>query len=491
MPAMYIDTASGSMDHVHEAKGNEEQGNMRLYAADGTLNFIGRLEHIQSRGNATFYKPKKPYGIKLADGADLLGMGEAKKWVLLANAGDGTNLRDKLCYDFAAEAGLPYTPKCEWVELYLNGEYAGLYLLAERNEVHTQRVNLRDGQGFLLSQELQERLEKQGLPHLLTEASVPLRIHYSSWEDGAVADWIQRAENAMLAPDGIDPMTGKHWSELIDIDSWARKYLMEEIFGGGDAGFLSQFYHYEGNSADGKLYAGPIWDYDYTMGIDNRDIAVPEMFYAHRKATSPWFHGLYEKEDFYDRVTELYRETFQPLLGTYLIEKFPAYIAYVEPAAMMNQLRWGRDFYAELSHAQSYMKKRMAFLSSVWVEGTHYVEVTVVPPDTSPLFSVNYAVVPGETLPDKLVSQPWDWFVWKSDEQFDISQPIREDITIYAVSRPAPQERVEEVPVDEAESRVNWELRLPIYATALLLGALVLADIQRLRKRRIKSHAKG
>ena len=69
-------------------------------------------------------------------------MGAAKKWILLANAFDASNINNKMAYDFAAKAGCAYTPECRWVDLYLNGAYTGLYLLSERNEVDSQRVDI-------------------------------------------------------------------------------------------------------------------------------------------------------------------------------------------------------------------------------------------------------------------------------------------------------------------------------------------------------------
>lgn len=96
IPAMYIDTRSGNMDYIHEDKENEEPGALRLYTSNGAANYHGELEKIHGRGNSTWmYGTKKPYNLELAVEADLLEMGSAKKWILLANESDPTHLRNK------------------------------------------------------------------------------------------------------------------------------------------------------------------------------------------------------------------------------------------------------------------------------------------------------------------------------------------------------------------------------------------------------------
>lgn len=123
--AIYLDVASGSMDYIHEDLDHSESGRIRVYKADGSPDYSGRVKSIGGRGQSTWGAAKKPYSVTLSDRADLLGMGKAKKWILLANAYDSSHLRNKIVLDASAAVGPPYTPECRWVDLYLNGEYAG------------------------------------------------------------------------------------------------------------------------------------------------------------------------------------------------------------------------------------------------------------------------------------------------------------------------------------------------------------------------------
>ena len=437
-PALYVDVQSRNMDYIHEKKGNKESGRIALYAADGTLDYAGNLKSIGGRGNATWALAKKPYSLVLAEEGNLLGMGAAQRWVLLANGGDPSHIRNKLVYDFAAEAGLSFSPDCTWVDLYLNGEYAGLYLLSERNEIHTQRVALEENSSFLVSMELEMRLVKQEYPFVSMRSGADLRIHHSSIPETELAKMWQSAENAILAEDGVDPDTGKSWQELIDLDSWARKYLVEEIFGSVDAGSVSQYFY--ADPAEGKIYAGPVWDFDNALGNASEwQLCRPEAFFADRArlnawADQPWFHALCKKEAFHSRVLELYREEYRPLLKTYLCEKLAAYAQQVEKATALDQLRWQTDpMESEVEYILGYMTRRMEFLDSLWLDGEVYYRVLV---DMGTWDNTAcYAVREGEPLPKLLdvtdIYGAVGWYHRDTDTPVDLEMTVDRDLDIY------------------------------------------------------------
>lgn len=441
VPVMYIDVASGSMDYISSEKGNKETGRFRLYTAAGDLDYCGDLESVQGRGNSTwFYKAKLPYSLTLSTEADLLGMGKAQKWILLSNSSDPSNLRNKISYDFSIESGLAYSPECEWVDLYLNGEYAGLYLLSERNEIHPQRVALDTDNSFLVSMELIQRLKEQGYPYITTENGIALRIHHSAIPSDTMEQIWQSTENAILAEDGIDPLTGKSWMELIDLDSWAEKYVVEEIFGNYDAGSISQYFYYDEN--DRKIYAGPVWDMDNILGCGEWQALSPYAFLANRphlwsENDAPLFHALYQKEQFYERVVNLYETVFRPLYADLISEGLNQYAARICQAARMNQIRfsWNEDAAVENTEKiRIYMEKRMAFLDDLWLENEEYCTIQMTDTRYYSIWAC-YAVRPGECLPDlpelSCLTENAGWFYLDTDEVFDVTQPVYEDTAIY------------------------------------------------------------
>lgn len=437
---MFLDVQSGSMEHIHEEKGNEEPGTIRLYTADGSLNYAGYLESVKGRGNATWADDKKAYSLKLVEEADLLGMGQAQKWVLLANAYDPSHMKNKIAYDLAEGVGLTYSPQCEWVDLYLNGEYAGLYLLSERNEVHPQRVAIPEDGGFLVSLEPQYRLADQGYPFISTESGVALRVHQSAMTTEGLAELWQSVENAILSADGTDSNTGKSWQDWIDVDSWAKKYLLEELLGNCDAITASQYFYYDGADPSGKIFAGPVWDLDDSMGNGNWGSTDPRSLLVNRphlynSSDKPWFHALYEKALFYDRTIEIYQTSFRPLLQELLDNGLEQDSLQIAQAAAANAVRWNlSDTATAVESIRSYLQARIEFFDDFWLGSTPYCIVQIDADDGS---WACFAIRQGDNLPVLPEFENTEnvryqgWYTVDTNEPFDITQPILEDASIY------------------------------------------------------------
>ncbi|MCR5608525.1 MAG: CotH kinase family protein [Lachnospiraceae bacterium] len=142
---IYIDTESQSLYKVNEDKDNKEAGSMKIIDRDGKINYDSDIEYISGRGNYSWmWGDKKSYNIKLNEGTDLLNLGASDKWCLNANCFDKSSLKNKMIYDFAKEMRMPFTPDTAYVDVYFNGEYAGIYLLSEKLNVEKNRVNIHD-----------------------------------------------------------------------------------------------------------------------------------------------------------------------------------------------------------------------------------------------------------------------------------------------------------------------------------------------------------
>lgn len=315
IPTMYLtssDAAQGR-DWVDASKSNAATGTMNLIGADGAPVYSGELKQIKARGNSTFtYTPKKSYQIKLAEPSDLLGKQEqVKTWVLLASYFDATQMHDKLIKDLAAELGLAYTASCDWVNLYYDGEYRGVYLLSEKNSVGETSVAITDmeqayeqlnegygtdmttalaensyGQQYQYTKDLKEPENITGgylieLNHDMwdevsgfkTRQDVAFNVKSPEWcGDSAmkyISEYYQAFEDAVYATDdtgvytGYNTGTGKYFYDYVDMDSLVKVFLLQELSLNCD-GFISSVYFYK--DADGKMFAGPIWDQDMTFG---------------------------------------------------------------------------------------------------------------------------------------------------------------------------------------------------------------------------------
>ena len=443
VPTMYIDTLSGSMDYIHEKKGNEESASIRLYDANGILCNDADIEAINGRGNSTWaWYDKKPYSLHFASEIDLLGMGAAKEWILLANAADKSNVRNKLVYDFASAFGLDYSPESDWVDLYLNGNYVGLYLLCERNEVHEKRVNISGENICLVSLELESRLYGRNLVYIPTEAKQALRVHYPLHMDAntlaSVSTAWQSVENAILSEDGIDEITGKSWQELIDLESWAKKYLIEEVFGNVDAGYISQYFYMD---ESGKAFAGPVWDYDNSMGREGFwQLESPNILLINEctKSERAWFYSLYQKEEFRDYVFFVYQSEFIPLTESVFFENVEEYGNSLSEASAMNSARWfgGEDCESAVRDVSRYMNERIDFFDEFWFGDAVFYTVCLFVGEPGP---VTYQlIIPGEPLSNVPILDDTSeanfagWYYKDTNEPFDPDAPICEDTIIYA-----------------------------------------------------------
>lgn len=434
-PTLYIDTASGSMDYIHKEKGNCEAGVLRLYDQSGEFNCDAQIRAINGRGNGTWESDKKPYSVELTQKTDLLGMGAAKKWILLANYYDDSNISNKMCFDFAAEVGCAYTPECQWVDLYLNGNYAGLYLLSERNEVDSQRVDIEENDSFLLSMELEERWNGTNYPAFLSMHGNLLRIHHA----GMPADWAreiwQSAEDAVFSEDGVDPRTGKRWEELIDTESWAQQYLLWEVFAEFDAGTISKFFYYDPQTD--KIYAGPVWDMDNILnriGIHPPNILAAQRKYGWNRDEISLFYRLYQLDGFRETVKKLYREEYRPRLLELAETGMQAYLTQSLPAARLNRIRWETGDPAErIASMEQYLKARIAFLDDYLGHESDYCVLEVL---SEPQWR-SFAVKRGETV-DFLSTRDVIWVDYETGEPFDLTAPMTRDRAVMRTSASNP-----------------------------------------------------
>lgn len=122
---------------------NYVAGSMKLLPnGTGVSAYQGTLG-IKGRGNSTWWFDKKPYRLKLGSSSPLMGMPSDKNWVLLANAEDHSQLRTMIATRFGqASNNLAWTPKFRTVELVLNGQYQGIYLLGEHVRISPNRINI-------------------------------------------------------------------------------------------------------------------------------------------------------------------------------------------------------------------------------------------------------------------------------------------------------------------------------------------------------------
>ena len=437
LPTMFIHTVSGTEETIHTQRNVWEYAQLCLMDTEGKTDYQGELDEISGRGSGTWFFEKKSYNLKLNGSADLLGMGAGKKWALLANVIDG----NKLIYDFAREIGSysGFAPNCEHVDVYLNGTYVGLYLLTEKAEIAENRVEA-DPEVILFEVDALGRSERMLLPFVLdwgTAVGIKSPESCTEQERDLLMNDIFAFQDTLL-----DESKGEEALQFIDLESWTRRYLIDEIFENYDGGCHSQyFFRDQRDGKDNRIIAGPCWDYDncadgWFMAKQNPRCFLMQRMWKNEGEHTPWYGTLMKKETFRDRVLELYRNELSAKVRHLMEVQLPEEAAFLQKALKMNAIRWSLADPAEaIQHFHDFMEERIDFLDSAWIDGVEYRTVTA-----KSIWDYRYyCTQPGTIcedipMPEELgVEEGSVWIREDTGELFDPKSVITEDFTIVSV----------------------------------------------------------
>lgn len=419
LPAVYIETESGSLDAIHADKNYKEKGSFVAYE-NGVKTYDAKLDYIKGRGNSTWMLDKKPYNIKFESKTDLFGLGKAKKFSLIASANEQSLIRNKITYDLAEDVGLLYSSKSQHIDLYINGVYEGNYLVCESVEVGSNRVDITDMEdlneaanpgvdieecalagtrgkeagyvadsrkwveipndpadisgGYLIEFEMYARyfMEVSGF---VTKKGQPITMKSPEYASKAEIEYIssfyQEFEDAVYSETGYNEL-GKHYTEYIDMDSWSKMYLLQEFTFNLDAARTS-FYLIKPQGED-KLYASPAWDFDYSLGkkysAHRIDTTNPEIWaarddylidtrtdFSDKLPELPTvLNTLCRHDDFMQAVKAEWKTTFLKELNQERTDSINALIESLEKSAVMDAIRWNRYKTTDLDKNLEYFR---------------------------------------------------------------------------------------------------------------------------------------
>ena len=308
-----------------------------LVLTDGDDVLTGTVE-IKGRGNSTWREyAKKPYQIKFSKKTSVLGMPAAKKWILLANASDDSMIRTRLVYDAAEQMDFPFVTEYQYVDLWIDGQYLGVYLLGEKAEIGKGRLNLQDPAGAMFELDNGFATDED---HYFFEGR--LNSYFALKEiveedDEHIQQAMTNFQTAMtrlttaLTSQGWENLSLSQLNEMIDVDSLARYYLMNEYVLNGESFFTSFFWYQDG--ASDVLHVGPLWDFDTCMGNKNEKVTD-----YNASSTSVLMKKMLNIPAFYQRVQELYAR-YKPLL-TGMAGQVDGLRDEIGVSADLNYLRW-------------------------------------------------------------------------------------------------------------------------------------------------------
>jgi len=314
-----------TLDDVHADKDLEVPATVSVDDPTDQFDVTDAVAEFEGRGNFTWTLDKKPYQIKFDSKTSVLGMGVAKKWVLLANHADASLMRNKIAYDLADQVGLPFSPKSQFVDVEVDGEYLGNYLLSEKTEVGTNRVELADDQGVLLELDNNYGTAEPWYFRSTTSDTIfVLKDAVSDFEDDLLeGDALAGYEDAKAAVNKLDALLAApnpDWaaiSAVIDVDSLARYYIVQEFTANSDIG-QSSIYFYKDGPGD-KLHIGPVWDYDVALGnfdLMPRGGNSTENYTKNvtwiRGTGNDWYRQLFRNPEFVELVDNVYETIRRP-----------------------------------------------------------------------------------------------------------------------------------------------------------------------------------
>ncbi len=342
-----------------------------ILSLDGEL-FYG--VEVKGRGNFSWMADKKSYRIKFPNKVALLGMPPARKWALVANSADDSLMRNDLAYYLTSLVVGEYPFRGEFVELKVDGAEQGLYYLIRAMDIGKYGVALSDPMGVLVEMDNVYCEEEEAWYETWDNNCLTLKAALvDDNADSAMADFL--AVFSALEEAAEDGKFGEV-ERIIDVESFAKYYLVSELTANPDAYITSWFFYRDG--LDDKIHAGLTWDFDASFGNYKwgGDICK-EGFYAPTVETvqmvdgtlrssdvkaSMMMYRLLENEDFKKMVGQIY---YEKLFGKW--DEINEYIDVrkreISDAAMRNAILWGDgDFEVEVEYVRQWLFDRMEYL---------------------------------------------------------------------------------------------------------------------------------
>lgn len=488
IPTLFINVESGNMEYLLENKDNKESANISIVNVNGNVEYSGIVEKISGRGNSTWKSyDKKSYAISLLESKSLCGLEAGKDWNLLAVHGEGNRMTTKVTMDMAEYIGMDVTMNTTWIDVYFNGEYAGNYLLSEAVKIDEARVNIYDLEkenktnngvleeyhffeednykgyelpnvetiagGFLIEKDIEDYFneEKVGFKTDLGNCfTIKAPKHASREQVEYIYSFINEIDKKIEQKDSSV-------LKYIDVESFAKRYLIDELTLNTDANITSMYFYKD--KGEDKLYAGPIWDCDSGMGICNAgwmegrgvnyEWSVNEGF---RSESLAWNRVLLENEEFLCLVKEEFKKIL-PFMEKMLETDIFEYEKKLAQSTKMDMIRWERKDVNEtwidnyqtyennVRHMRYFLIKRLNYLIDIWnipyekfeFEGNgkeHIVQYVI-----DGVIVETKIVMDGEEVKENPYLDEeiyWGWYYTYNDKKTREWLPVFEDCTFYA-----------------------------------------------------------
>ena len=379
IPVMFITTADSvpivSKEDYVDATYYLETFGIEGYEPFGTKEEQLPLE-IRGRGNSSWTNSdKKPYKLKLGSKTPLMGMPKSKHFVLLAEVGTYTQfLSETAGMELGRMIQLTWTPEIRPVEVVLNGEYIGFYILAQNVRVDSDRVNIYEQPdeatdsveitgGWLVE------IDNYDDPYQIQfvgKSGYRIRVTHKTPEVVSPQQQNYLIEQMTMLDSLIcdEDSTSTEWEKYIDIDYLARYYIVQEIIDNADAFHGSTYLHKE-QGADQKWIFGPLWDLGYSFWRNKESFVYEGSNYPNLV----WIKEIARHPNFQKKVREIWQE-FYPEKYDEIYDFIDQFTALCRQADKADALRWPQynkgDTDSKCGKLKSMLKKNTDWLQTQW-----------------------------------------------------------------------------------------------------------------------------
>ena len=355
------------------------------------LNYNGRIG-IEIRGSSSQTLPKKGYGLTTLkadntsnNNVELLGMPSENDWVLNGIAFDPSLIRDYLSYNLSRQIG-NYATRTAYCEVMINGEYKGLYILQEKIKAGTDRVNvLKIGTSDISSPNVTggfiTKADKTtgGDPIAWSMPSYTTTVDFIHELPKPAA--VLPAQTAYIYDQFLQLASTSNanatsvingYPSVIDVPSFVDFMLINELASNADAYQFSTYFHKDRN---GKLRAGPIWDFNLTYGndlflwgYDRSKTNIWQFSNGDNEGAKFWtdlFNNPLYKCYFAKRWNQL-TQTGQPLNYSSLVQFIDATLSYISEAKVREHQKWGTvtNQDTEITNLKTFLSNRISWITT-------------------------------------------------------------------------------------------------------------------------------
>lgn len=201
-----------------------------------------------------------------------------KSWNLVANHGDKTLMRNTVGLKISSLFDMKYTPACKSVDVMVNGEFKGNYILCDKvqegeGRIEVTKMNKKCTKepeitgGYVILADFWAKEDNK--TYYESKKGVIYTINYPE-EDNIIPEQVEYIKNAfnLAEEESYNNIINK-----IDIESFCKYLLIEDLCGNVEA-FFSTYMTKERN--DDKIYFGPVWDFDIAFDNYNKTFPVYE-----------------------------------------------------------------------------------------------------------------------------------------------------------------------------------------------------------------------